>query len=100
MLRLLGPHQGIRLERLRSELDDKFENAELLMANEEIEPMTEIEQAPIVEAEEKEVPEIDTIPSLDTPADQTDEHGYSWLNYNGQNWYRTAEDTEWTKHEE
>ena len=25
MLRMLGPHQGIRLERLRSELDDKFE---------------------------------------------------------------------------
>ena len=26
MLRLIGPHQGIRLERLRSELDDQFEN--------------------------------------------------------------------------
>ena len=25
MLRLLGPHQGIRLERLRAELDDRFE---------------------------------------------------------------------------
>ena len=25
MLRMLGPHQGIRLERLRAELDDKFE---------------------------------------------------------------------------
>ena len=100
MLRLLGPHQGIRLERLRSELDDKFENAELLMASEGFEPMTDVEQAPIVEAELKDVPEIDTIPSSDTPADQTDEHGYSWLNYNGQNWYRTAEDTEWVKHEE
>ena len=49
MLRLLGPHQGIRLERIRSELDDKFENAEMLMAVEELEPMTEVEQAPIVE---------------------------------------------------
>ena len=28
MLRMLGPHQGIRLERLRSELDDKFEFGE------------------------------------------------------------------------
>ena len=53
MLRLLGPHQGIRLERLRSELDDKFENAELLMAAEDFEPMTEVEQAPLVEAEQK-----------------------------------------------
>ena len=99
MLRLLGPHQGIRLERLRSELDDKFENAELLMSNDGFEPMTEIEQAPIVEADQKDVPEIDAIPSSDTPPDQTDEHGYSWLNYNGQNWYRTANDTEWTRHE-
>ncbi len=24
---MLGPHQGIRLERLRAEIDDKFENA-------------------------------------------------------------------------
>jgi len=99
MLRLLGPHQGIRLERLRSELDDKFENAELLMAADGFEPMTDIEQAPIVESEQKDVPEIDAIPSSDTPADQTDEHGYSWLSYNGQNWYRTASDTKWTRHE-
>ena len=99
MLRLLGPHQGIRLERLRSELDDKFENAELLMASEDYEPMTDVEQAPIVEAEEKNVPAIETTPSPDTPADQTDEHGYSWLNYNGQNWYKTTNDTEWTRHD-
>ena len=99
MLRLLGPHQGIRLERLRSELDDKFENAELLMAGEGFEPMTDVEQAPLVEPEYKEVPEIDAIPSSDTPPDQTDEHGYSWLNYNGQNWYKTANDDEWTRHE-
>ena len=65
MLRLLGPHQGIRLERLRSELDDKFENAELLMAAEGFEPMTDIEQAPLVEAEKKDFPEIDAIPSSD-----------------------------------
>ena len=99
MLRLLGPHQGIRLERLRSELDDKFENAELLMSSDGFEPMTDIEQAPIVDAEQKDIPAIETIPSPETPADQTDEHGYSWLNYNGQNWYKTANDTEWTRHE-
>ena len=100
MLRLLGPHQGIRLERIRSELDDKFENAEMLMAAEEFEPMTEVEQAPIVDAEQKDLPFIDLQPSIDTAPDQTDEYGYSWLKYNGQNWYRGATDTEWTKHEE
>ncbi|MGB2278262.1 MAG: hypothetical protein ACPH5Y_07745, partial [Candidatus Poseidoniaceae archaeon] len=99
MLRLLGPHQGIRLERIRSELDDKFENAELLMASEEHTPMTEIEQAPIVDAEQKDLPFIDLQPSIDTPPDQTDEYGYSWLKYNGQDWYRGATDSEWTKHE-
>ena len=99
MLRLLGPHQGIRLERIRSELDDKFENAELLMASEEHTPMTEIEQAPVVEAEQKDLPFIDLVPSIDIPPDQTDEYGYSWLKYNGQSWYRGANDTEWTKHE-
>ena len=92
--------QGIRLERIRSELDDKFENAEMLMAAEEFEQMTEVEQAPIVDAEQKDLPHIDVIPSIEIPPDQTDEHGYSWLNYNGQNWYRTAEDSEWIKHEE
>ena len=100
MLRLLGPHQGIRLERIRSELDDKFENAEMLMAAEEFEPMTEVEQAPIVDAEQKDLPHIDVIPSIEIPPDQTDEFGYSWLKYNGENWYRGQNDTEWTKHEE
>ena len=100
MLRLLGPHQGIRLERLRSELDDKFENAELLMAAGDFEPMTEVEQAPLVEAEQKDLPHIDMIPTIDIAPDQTDEFGYSWLNYNGENWYRGQNDTEWTKHEE
>ncbi len=29
MLRLLGPHQGIRLERLRDEMDDYIEKHEI-----------------------------------------------------------------------
>ena len=99
MLRLLGPHREFDSSVYVPELDDKFENAELLMSNDGFEPMTEIEQAPIVEADQKDVPEIDAIPSSDTPPDKTDEHGYSWLVYNGQNWYRTASDTEWTRHE-
>ena len=49
MLRMIGPHQGIRLERIRSELDDRFENAENLMLSEELEPMTEVDQTPLVE---------------------------------------------------
>ena len=99
MLRLLGPHQGIRLERIRSELDDKFENAELLMAAEEFEPMTDVEQAPIVEAQEKDIPEIGSGPSIRAEADQIDENGYSWLMHEGKQWYRTNSESHWFEFE-
>ena len=52
MLRMLGPHQGIRLERLRAELDDKFENASF--EHEEI----GINHTKLVEDEQKEIPAI------------------------------------------
>ena len=47
------PHQGIRLERIRSELDDEFENAENMMVSDGITPMTDVNQTPIVEQAEK-----------------------------------------------
>ena len=101
MLRLLGPHQGIRLERLRSELDDKFENAELLMASEDFEPLESVDHTPIVEAEGKDVPELDTSgPPLDAEADQIDENGYSWLQFEGKQWYRTSSDSQWNQFED
>jgi len=31
MLRLIGPHQGIRLERIRAERDDAIEQAEQML---------------------------------------------------------------------
>ena len=49
MLRMLGPHQGIRLERLRSELDDVFEKHEMMFE------VTGEDQTAYVE---KEIPEI------------------------------------------
>ena len=99
MLRLLGPHQGIRLERIRAELDDKFENVELLMAAEEFEPMTDVEQAPIVEAQEKDIPEIGSGPSISAEPDQIDENGYSWLMHEGKQWYRTNSESHWFEFE-
>ena len=99
MLRLLGPHQGIRLERIRAELDDKFENVELLMAAEEFEPMTDVEQAPIVEALEKDIPEIGSGPSISAEPDQIDENGYSWLMHEGKQWYRTNSESHWFEFE-
>jgi hypothetical protein len=99
MLRLLGPHQGIRLERIRSELDDKFENAENLMLRDEFEPMTVVDQTPIVEAQEKVIPELGIGPSIDAIADQIDENGYSWLTHEGVQWYRTSSDSHWFQFE-
>ncbi|MDP6869296.1 MAG: hypothetical protein QGI21_00790 [Candidatus Poseidoniaceae archaeon] len=95
MLRLLGPHQGIRLERLRSELDDKFEYAENMLLSEDSEPITDIDQTPLVEAEDKEIPEIGSAPPIDSIPDQIDENGYSWLKYNNLQWYRTNDESEW-----
>jgi len=99
MLRLLGPHQGIRLERLRSELDDKFENAELLITNEFEDTVTDIDHTPIVESKSKLLVSLPGIPSPETPADQVDENGYSWLSYEGKNWYRAEDGANWTEHE-
>jgi hypothetical protein len=99
MLRMIGPHQGIRLERIRSELDDRFENAENLMLSEELEPMTEVDQTPLVEAQEKMVPQISTGPAIETEAEQIDANGYHWLIHEGVQWYRTENESPWFRFE-
>ena len=97
MLRMLGPHQGIRLERLRAELDDKFENTTY--------DETEIgyDQTNLVENEGKEIPPIDeisTTPNKETAATSTDDSGYEWLKQGEEDWYRSAgSDEEWVKFE-
>ena len=98
MLRMLGPHQGIRLERLRAELDDKFENATY--------DETEIgyDQTNIVENESKDIPAINessTFPAKDTQATSTDESGYEWFKQEDGNWYRPAgSNDDWLKFED
>ena len=97
MLRMLGPHQGIRLERLRAELDDKFENATY--------DETEIgyDQTSIVENEGKDIPPINesfTGPTKETAATYSDESGYEWFKNGEENWYRPAgSNDEWFKFE-
>ena len=100
MLRLLGPHQGIRLERIRSELDDEFENAENMLVSQEITPMTSVDQTPLVEEFQKETPSEFTKPSVDSKPDQIDEFGYQWIKHNGENYYRGSDDDDWNKLEE
>ena len=102
MLRMLGPHQGIRLERLRSELDDKFEFGE----NTETRDIG-VNQTYLVERESKQLPPIEAQsetqpkPSKDTPATSTDNDGYEWLKTDdGIDWYRAAgSGDQWAKFE-
>ena len=98
MLRLIGPHQGIRLERIRAELDDKFEIAEKLMISEPFDPTTDVDHTPLVEEEEKEAIRLKQPPD-DVSPDQIDDNGYGWLEYEGKNWYRKEGESKWSLYE-
>lgn len=109
MLRLIGPHQGIRLERLRSELDDWFENQSQPLAS--VGTLDSMHQTHLVENEihqqdsTKEVPSIDadtsSLPNPAQVADSVDETGYEWFTTDdGTNFYRTVgSSAEWVKFE-
>jgi hypothetical protein len=100
MLRMLGPHQGIRLERLRAELDDKFERLEQPLSSIESNPY---DQTQLVIDDGKHIPVIGTessAPHSGMVASQTDAEGYDWLDHEGEKWYRvTNSGAEWTKFE-
>ena len=90
MLRMLGPHQGIRLERLRAELDDVFERQNQTLS---VLDTNEFDQTTLVQDEmnqnEKQVPEISLKPDIDAVGNP-DEKGYEWITLeDGKNWYRT-----------
>ena len=102
MLRMLGPHQGIRLERLRAELDDKFEAMDQPLSSID---NNEFDQTQMVVEEmndtEKQVPELvaqDYYPSIEDTAKKTDENGYEWFTaQDGTNFYRTiGSQADWT----
>ncbi|MEC7167798.1 MAG: Ig domain-containing protein, partial [Candidatus Thermoplasmatota archaeon] len=85
-VRLLGVNQGIRLDKLRTELEEKFRSTEVGLKAES----------------DKIVPEILGTPSKPSPstsAEQIDDNGYEWLTHNdGSKWYRVAKsESEWFK---
>jgi hypothetical protein len=102
MLRMLGPHQGIRLERLRAELDDEFEFAEKLGVNGNLE-----QQRTSVEKGWKNLPPLahqqksPLAPSNEAAATSVDEKGYEWLkDESGADWYRVKDSAdEWQQFE-
>ena len=110
MLRLIGPHQGIRLERLRSELDDKFESMNQSLPSVENDL---IDQTSIVEQEmaddSKDIPEISNddpknihAPDQEIEAQSIDNYGYEWYtDQNGGNYYREAgSKNEWVEYKD
>ena len=92
MLRMLGPHQGIRLERLRAELDDVFEAQNQKLSS--IEPQ-EHDQTQMVEQamhiEQKSLPSLESTQPEITTQGNPDGKGYEW--------YTDGQDTSWYRNE-
>ena len=97
MWKMIGPHQGLRLERMRTEIErDRFASG-LKHLPELTEPKEENNQTQeLVDTDEK----SQSTPSNDLQATQSDADGYEWLDYDGGKWYRaTGSNAEWTKFE-
>ncbi|MDP6326224.1 MAG: hypothetical protein QGI36_03945, partial [Candidatus Thalassarchaeaceae archaeon] len=115
MIRLLGPHQGIRLERLRAELDDALEGEGMVFDEDHTEVVEDemIEQEisqEDTEATFSDVPDAPNTPPAaivaegmadGTPSESAappdlravgivGQDGYEWLQQGGATWYRPA----------
>jgi hypothetical protein len=107
MLRMLGPHQGIRLERLRAELDDRFEaqNQTLSSIEPEQHDQTQmVEQAmheTTVQEEAKLLPSIQSTQPDITAQGNPDGKGYEWYTDSQEtSWYRNeGSNSEWQRFE-
>ena len=102
MLRMLGPHQGIRLERLRAELDDRFEaqNQTLSSIEPEQHDQTQmVEQA--MQVEQKSLPSIESTQPEITAQGNPDGKGYEWYTDSQEtSWYRNeGSNLEWQRFE-
>ncbi len=95
MIRLIGPHQGIRLERVRAELDDEIEMSEAALTGEEDDlgpVVTSPDQTDYTEEELGMQPPED--------ADIIDDgKGYEWIEEGEDKWYRPVETSSWIKWE-
>jgi len=87
MMRMIGPHQGIRLERLRAERDDEFDTK--IYPNL---PKKNIDQTSLVESQIQE--RDDTFKRSSVPSTEekgmVDDTGFEWLQKDGIDYYRTA----------
>jgi hypothetical protein len=114
MMRMLGPHQGIRLERLRADLEYEFlghrRTSTLVDEYDQTEHVEKalpgLEQAVAQEPMETQQPPQSVAVSTnvltaDTAAQRADENGYEWFTMDdGMNFYRTVgSGAEWVKFE-
>ena len=82
MLRLLGPHQGIRLERIRAELDDDMTDSSM---------RGEL-------SKDYSVPFVESSKPLASENGDKDGDGYEWITRDDSMWYRTTgSNSEWEK---
>ena len=98
MLRLLGPHQGIRLERLRAELDDRYEAQNQRLSSIEPEPHDQTEMVEeAMNADEKLIPTIHPDKPAANLSGVSDGKGYEWITQDdGIAWFRIENsDSEW-----
>ena len=95
MIRLIGPHQGIRLERVRAELDDEIEMGEAVLTG------VEDDLGPVVTTPDQTdytEDELGLQPSEDSEI-ITDEKGYEWVDQGENKWYRQSGENSWIKWE-
>ena len=95
MIRLIGPHQGIRLERVRAELDDEIEMSEATLTGEDDDLGPVVTTPDQTDYTEEEL-------GLQPPEDAeiiVDEKGYEWIDKGEEKWYRHSGDTSWIKWE-
>ena len=106
MIKLIGPHQGMRLERIRMEKDASLKEQDNVNPVEELqvdaEPILTLDQTSVLEEAMKE-DDLDTQRELQedensvvesTPAIDLkgipDESGFEWTNLDGVQWYRVS----------
>ena len=95
MIRLIGSHQGIRLERVRAELDDEIEMSEATLTGDDDDIGPVVTTPDQTDYTEEEL-------GLQPPEDAeiiVDEKGYEWVDKGEEKWYRHRGDTSWIKWE-
>jgi hypothetical protein len=114
MIKMIGPHQAIRLERVRMEKDASLVEQDNVNPVEElqvgVEPILTLERTSVLEetmkeddlgtqseSEEDENSAAESIPSKDLKG-IPDEKGYEWTNQDGVQWYRViGSEEDWEK---